>query len=211
MRRLKIAIDIDDVLADNAEKFTAFSNQRFNTRLTTGDYDEDWSKMWQVDINVVRSRAKEFHDSDAMAFYDVKDKAIDVLSRFSDKHDLLVITSRRVQVREVTHIWLSDHYPGIFHQDNVHFAGIWDKFDDQSINQTKASLVNSLGVDVLIDDQPKHCIGAASVGTKAILFGDYSWNRTASLPEDIMRCRSWLDVERSIEQMASHEPRGLVR
>ena len=189
MRRLKIAIDIDDVLADNAEKFTAFSNQRFNTRLTTDDYDEDWSKMWQVDINVVRSRAKEFHDSDAMAFYDVKDKAIDVLSRFSDKHDLLAITSRRVQVREVTHIWLSDHYPGIFHQDNVHFAGIWDKFDDQ----------------------PKHCIGAASVGTKAILFGDYSWNRTASLPEDIMRCRSWLDVERSIEQMASHEPRGLVR
>ena len=41
MRRLKIAIDIDDVLADNAEKFTAFSNQRFNTRLTTDDYDED--------------------------------------------------------------------------------------------------------------------------------------------------------------------------
>ncbi|NCU29763.1 hypothetical protein EOM60_04090 [Candidatus Saccharibacteria bacterium] len=211
MRRLKIAVDIDDVLADNAEKFTAFSNLRFNTRLTTDDYNEDWSKMWQVDINVVRSRAKEFHDSDAMSFYDVKASAIDVLSRFSERHDLLVITSRRVQVRETTHIWLSNHYPGIFHRDNIHFAGIWDEFDGQSINQTKASLVSSLGADVLIDDQPKHCIGAVSVGAKAILFGDYSWNKIASLPENIMRCRSWLDVERSIEQMASPGVRGLVR
>lgn len=210
MRRLKIAIDIDDVLADNAEKFIAFSNQQFDTRLTIDDYSEDWAKVWQVDSDVLRSRSLKFHNSDAMSFYDTKVGAIDVLSRFTDRHDLLVITSRRTQVRDITHNWLSDHYPDIFHRDNVHFAGIWDDANHLSINQTKASLVSYLEADVLIDDQPKHCIGAVGVGAKAILFGDYPWNRTPDPLEGIMRCYSWAEVEKTIERMAGGEMGGLA-
>ena len=49
MRRLRIAIDIDDVLAENAIGFVAFSNERWGTRLSVDDYSEHWSEMWRVD------------------------------------------------------------------------------------------------------------------------------------------------------------------
>ena len=38
VRRLRIAIDIDDVLAENAIGFVAFSNERWVTLLRVDDY-----------------------------------------------------------------------------------------------------------------------------------------------------------------------------
>lgn len=49
MKRLTIAVDIDDVLADNAAGFVTFSNERWGTNLTPDDYGEHWVKVWQVD------------------------------------------------------------------------------------------------------------------------------------------------------------------
>ena len=45
MRRLRIAVDVDDVLAENAAGVVAFSNQRWGRNLTVDDYDEHWAKM----------------------------------------------------------------------------------------------------------------------------------------------------------------------
>ena len=66
MRRLRIAIDVDDVLAENAAGFVAFSNQRWGTTLQVDDYDEHWAKIWNVDNEEVERRAKEFHNSSLM-------------------------------------------------------------------------------------------------------------------------------------------------
>lgn len=42
-----------------------------------------------------------------------------------------------------------------------------------------------------IDDQLKHCQAAASLGIKAVLLGDYPWNRTEKLPSGVTRCKDW--------------------
>ena len=69
MRRLRIAIDIDDVLAENAIGFVAFSNERWGTRLSVDDYSEHWSEMWRVDSEEAERRARIFHDSGIIKGY----------------------------------------------------------------------------------------------------------------------------------------------
>ena len=204
MRRLKIAIDVDDVLAENAAGFVAFSNQRWGTALTTDDYDEHWAKMWSIDNEEVERRAVEFHESTVMRGYGHIGGAYDALRQLSEAHHLVIATSRRLQMKADTLAWIDEHFPGIFTSDTVHFAGIWDTVNDQSVTMTKADLVTQIGADVLVDDQLKHCVAVAETGRHALLFGDYSWNNQVPLPHGITRCLSWDDVRDEIGRIANN-------
>jgi len=84
----------------------------------------------------------------------------------------------------------------LFDDDHIHFAGIWDKISDASIARTKGELCQELGADYIIDDQLKHCVGAAKLGLKALLFGNYLWNQNGSLPENVQRVDDWSGVLR---------------
>lgn len=194
--RQTIAIDIDDVLADNAKGFVEFSNQRWGTNLTPGDYDEHWAKVWQIDNEETNHRANIFHESGVVSSYNPDDEALPVLRRLSNDFNLIIITSRRLQTKGDTIAWIHQHYPNIFSDDVIHFAGIWDAVNDESISLTKGELSQKLRADYLIDDQLKHCEAVASLGLKALLFGDYSWNQMANLHSNIKRTKNWDEVER---------------
>ncbi len=196
MARQTIAIDIDDVLADNAAGFVEFSNKMWGTNLQPEDYDEHWAKVWEVDNAEVERRANTFHESGVIGSYRHNDTALPVLKRLSQDYDLCIVTSRRTQVRQDTLEWISRHYPGIFNDEVIYFAGIWDTIDHQSVHQTKAGILADIGADFLIDDQLKHCQAVAASGKKAILFGDYSWNQSELLDKDIVRAADWSAVER---------------
>lgn len=194
--RKTIAIDIDDVLADNAGGFVQFSNERWGTHLTPEQYDEHWAKIWQIDNQETERRATIFHESGVLKTYRHDDSALPVLRRLSQDFNLLVITSRRSQTKDDTRAWLHEHYPGVFTNETIHFAGIWDAVNDQSISLTKGELVDVLEADYLIDDQLKHCQSVAARGKQALLFGSYRWNQMSPLPEGVERVDDWLSVER---------------
>lgn len=101
MKQLVIAIDCDDVLAENAVGFVAFSNERWGTRLTTDDYDEHWAKMRNIDNQEVERRAREFHGSSMMLEYGHIGGAFESLSRLAEHHHLVIATSRRLRIRDV--------------------------------------------------------------------------------------------------------------
>jgi uncharacterized HAD superfamily protein len=118
-----------------------------------------------------------------------------VLQRLAKKFDLVVVTSRREMLKPETDAWMERHFPGIFKE--LHYAGMWDDATDipKALAHTKAELCREIGADYLIDDQPKHCIGAAEAGLRCILFGDYRWNKgDQKLPQGITRARHWDDV-----------------
>lgn len=195
MARPIIAIDIDDVLANNAAGFVEFSNRRYGTSLQADDYDERWDLLWLVDNEEVERRAVELHESGVLKTYTRNESAEPVLKRLAERFDLIIVTSRRSQVRDDTLGWMAAHYPGIFNDNNIYFAGIYDNIDEVSIHRTKADLVKELGASFLIDDQVKHCDAAARVGVKALLFGDYKWNRTGALHDNVVRVSDWAAVE----------------
>ena len=92
-----IAIDIDDVLADYAAGFVAFSNQRWGTMLTLDDYDEHWGNVWKVDIEEIRRRATTIHDERLVKTLTHRSEAVPVLEYLSKSFDIVVVTSRRIQ------------------------------------------------------------------------------------------------------------------
>ena len=203
MRRLRIAIDVDDVLAENAAGFVAFSNQRWGTKLTVDDYDEHWAKMWQVDNDEMRRRAAEYFDSATIRQYGHIGGALDVLERLSSQHHLMIATSRRLHMKHDTLAWVEEHFPNVFSSTAVYFAGIWDEPRGDAHAMTKAELVNQIDADVLIDDQLKHCIAVANQGRHGLLFGEYAWNRTRELPDFVTRCPNWRAVEAEIDRIAN--------
>lgn len=200
-----LSIDIDDVLAPSAQAFVKFSNKMWGTNLTIDDYDEHWSKVWQIDDEAEIN--KRIEQIDAADFYGKEcphpqdRQSLEALNRLKYKFRIITLSSRRVIFKDGTIEWLNYHYPNIF--DDYVFAGIWDdisKLDEFSkrINATKGDVLKSLGVVWHIDDQPKHCYGASGAGVKSILFGDYAWNRKAELRDNIFRASDWLEVEQII-------------
>jgi uncharacterized HAD superfamily protein len=123
-------------------------------------------------------------------------QAVPILQRLARSYNLVVVTSRRSLIRPETDRWLERYFPGIF--QGIHYAGIYDSDDHihNKLKQTKAELCRELGVDYLIDDQLKHCVAAAEIGIKVLLFGDYNWNKADQLPDGIVRVKDWDEVER---------------
>lgn len=204
MKSLRIAVDVDDVLAEHAAGFIEFSNKQWGTNLTVDDYDEHWTKMWQIDNLELERRSKEFHDSAIIRAYGHIGGASDALRSIAQNHQLMIATSRRLQMQGDTIAWIEEHFPGIFTSEEVYFAGIWDKeITEHSIQGTKADLINQIEADVLVDDQLKHCLAVAESGRRAILFGDYSWNKADKLPNRVTRCLNWNEVELEIKRIAN--------
>lgn len=203
MQKPIIAIDCDDVLASSAEAFLQFSNDRWGTRLTIEDIDEDWSKMWQIDEAETEVRAKEYHASGIISDYRHYDEALPVLEWLAQRYTLVVATSRNASINSETIAWIEKHYHGIF--ESIYFSGIYDDFSrlDTAHLLTKSDLLQQIGASYLIDDQPKHCISAVEHGMQSILFGDYPWSNAHNLPAGATRCLDWNDVREFFEDVTA--------
>ncbi len=198
MSKRVIAVDIDDVLSASAVGFAKFSNERWGSSLTADDYDEDWSKFWGVPLEEGIKRAGELHDAGLFGSYDTIGQALLVLQSLKGRYDLIVVTSRRQRIKPETDAWLAWNFPGIF--SAVHYAGFYDRDKQTDVRkalvQHKAALCWELGVDYLVDDQLKHCLGAAECGVGALLFGNYRWNRVAEkLPAGVTEVHNWNEVK----------------
>lgn len=195
MKQKTIAVDIDDVLAANAPAFLTYSNEKWGTRLTIDDFDENWASMWAIDHATVIKRSEEIIADKLFSTFSHFDDAHPVLEKLAKTYKLVIATSRKKVLAADTLEWINQYFPGIFSE--IHHAGIWD--DDTKREhahlKTKADLVKQIGADYLIDDQPKHCQAADEAGIQTILFGDYPWNRKVSLPASVVRTHSWADVE----------------
>lgn len=190
-----IAVDVDDVLAANAEGFINFSNERWGTHLKPEDFTENWAEMWQVEHDEWVARRQDVIESKVHMTYRFFDEAKPVLKKLSESYTLVVVSSRSKQISSETTHWLKKEYGKIF--SDYHYAKIWDDMDKpihEKINQTKKDVLEQIGADFLIDDQPKHCIAAADAGIKCLLFGNYEWNKHVQLPEGVVRVSDWKTV-----------------
>lgn len=189
-----IAIDIDDVIAANAQGFVKFSNERWGTNLTVDDYDEHWAKVWDVDEVETARRAIELHESGAIGSYTPLPRAEVILRHLHENYNIIAVTSRRLLIESETHVWLATHFAGVI--DDVHFAGFYDDITKipHGRTQTKKDILLEIGAKYFIDDQLKHCLAAAEAGINVVLFGDYSWNQLSTLPSQMTRCSTWEGV-----------------
>lgn len=198
MSKKTIAIDIDDVLSANAAGFIAYSNLQWGTNLKEEDYDEHWAKLWGTDHAETQRRAVNFHLSGVVGQYEHDPTALPILEELAKEYRLVITTSRRKELVLETTQWLNKYFNGIF--EEIHYAGMWDEFNESSHTATKAELCREIGADYLIDDQPKHCIGAAEADIPALLFGEYTWNKDVQLPDNVTRVKDWQAVKEYFDE-----------
>lgn len=185
MTRKIIAIDIDDVLAEHAESFIEFSNKNCGTNFTIEDYSDNWTDVWDVDDNEFEHRRNNFRTDELFGNFAVKNGSKNALIELGKENDLYIVTARPKHLTDSSKSWINRHFNNIF--KDIHFVPIWEPNNKIS----KFDICRQIGADYLIDDLPKHCNIAAESGIKAILFGNYAWNRNDSLNNNVTRCENW--------------------
>lgn len=192
-----VAVDLDDVLSATVPAFIKFSNKRWDMDIALESYSENWTTTWRVEGEELIKRTAIIKDE----FWHTvphREEARLVLKRLAKKYKLVIATSRRTEVNKATREWIDKYFDGIF--EEVHHSGIFDvdkrRLDmyNRASEQTKARLFQELGADFIIDDHPKHCIGADAIGITAILFGDYPWNDYSNLPSGVIRAKTWKEI-----------------
>jgi uncharacterized HAD superfamily protein len=188
-----IALDIDDVLSHSAARVIAYTNERWGYTHTLEDFTEHLATFWQVSETEAERRWAEYMASGVMELYEAVADARDVLEELAKRYRIIAVTSRREELLPLTERWLGVNYPDIV--EKVVSSKIYGKGHVNAATMTKAAVLQEIGAGYLIDDHPKHCNGAASVGVQAVLFGAYPWNHSIELAEGVVRCRDWRAVQ----------------
>jgi 5'(3')-deoxyribonucleotidase len=191
-----IAIDIDDVLAQFVPAFCVYARERWGEKITPEIFTEDWSKiMKSSSLATIKERAIEmFTDTDFYNSLLPVAGANKTLQKLAEKFTLIPMTSRVSPQRDITVDWLLKYFGNIF--EEVVFSGAYEADSDfsKTIHLSKGEICREIGASYLVDDQPKHTNGAAMAGVKAILFGDYGWNRHSAIIDNVTRAANWKEV-----------------
>ncbi|RRB07920.1 5'(3')-deoxyribonucleotidase [Larkinella rosea] len=171
----RIAIDMDDVLADTVGKFIDIYRRDFDTEaLPTVFREKSFHELLEKDV--YKKLADYVHEPSFFTDIAVMPGAQEVTRELSEKYDLFV-TSAAMEFRNSLsekYDWLDEHFPHI-HWKNRVFCG------DKSI----------IRADVMIDDMPYNLV---SFQGKGLLF-DAPHNRENSL---FQRVHSWEDVAKAL-------------
>ncbi len=186
---MKIAVDVDDVLACTTQAYLENYNQRFGTGFSRSDVGAfDLSAILRVPSDFI---TRDIHDF----IYEFGEEIplVEGTARFLDligqKHEMIAITGRQPSLKDSTEEWLEKHFSGLF--SKVHFTNLYPLDGRPSLE--KADVVSENGARLLIDDHFGNCISCAAKGIDSYLF-NAPWNAHRNLPPRVERVFSWQDV-----------------
>lgn len=185
---MRIAIDIDEVLADTLETFLGYHNNRYNTSFKKDQFHTyNWWEIMGISVSDVLESFYDFMKSDYGAKIAPIEGAGEAVKFLSEKHDISLITGRPKDISEETHNWLDKNFGKYF--DEVHFA---DNFINP-VDFTKGDLCKQIGATVMIEDIPRYALSCARADVDVLLI-DCPWNQELKESDKIKRVFSWKDV-----------------
>jgi hypothetical protein len=197
---IRIAFDIDDVIADTTEAMRVYVNQRTGANLTFDDYrvpatywgyyEHVWAKAGIHSAEL----SKDFHARMGVAQDNITpvEGAADTLHRIvaSGKYKVYAVTSRELFMESETRRWVDRYYQGIF-EDIVLLGHV------RTARQTKGEACREIGASKLFDDNIGHCLSAVECGVSPVLYGEYGWHH--EFQGGMPRCKSMKDVARYLD------------
>lgn len=190
MKRLQIAIDCDDVLVPAAPSILDHYNRTYNASVLLKDFYSDWGEPSDVAIKRVDIFLKTPEYQSIKPFAE----AIEALRSLNVRHDLHMVTGRPDYLSDATHRMLAAHFPDIF--KTVQFTNFFG-----AKPRSKAEVCRELNADVLIDDHLHHATVVAESGIPALLFGEYPWNESTDLPNNVHRTKNWQEVNQALRNL----------
>jgi hypothetical protein len=121
--------------------------------------------------------------------------SVEGVAHLAEKRRLIAVSSCPEITRMDTETWVEGHYTGMIEEVHV-IGGRWGRGSTVDKWQT----LKAIGADYLVDDLVRNATKARLVGAKAILFGEYPWNRTDELPDHVTRCKDWPEVKEYFDE-----------
>lgn len=140
MQKQRVAIDMDDVMAEASTKFLKNYNQIYNGQLTAADFK---GKYWLdvVSVDEMKVLMELVYEPGYFLDFPVMANAVEVIKDLNEKYEVFVVSAATEFPNSLQEkmIWLKENFPFISWK-NIVLCG------DKSI----------ITADFLIDDHPKN-------------------------------------------------------
>lgn len=193
-----IALDADEILSAFLDRFLIFHNRKYGTGYKKEEIlSFEIGQIFEVSENEVEKRMEQFYSSgDALNIEPVKGAISGVNELIRRGYAVHVITARPLMAKDLTVKWLNKHFPDKF--KGIHFG--FNPYLKISTQPTKARICHQIGASVLADDSLVNAASCAKEGITVLLI-DAPWNQTDSLPENIIRVKSWKEILGKIDKL----------
>lgn len=194
---MKIAVDIDDVLADCNAGINAFLAEEKGIFLQR----EDW-KHFNLEDNTGHSIEEaialydEFHDSKYLAELALIDGSLEAIAHLATHHTIVALTSRGDSLHEATRRVI-DQFTG--HIETIFYTNQYNHVPATGERTTKGVICKREGIDLMIEDGLPNMESCVQHGIPVLLF-DTPWNQTAELPQGVRRIHNWKEAVDLIEK-----------
>lgn len=194
---MKIAIDLDEVLAEFMVGFLKWWNLEHQTNLTFGEVsDYHFENFIGVDKDELTRKLHEFYKTDFYIDASVVDGAREAIEQLVRTNDLYLITARQEVNRGVTLAWIDRYFPNIFKEVALlnHYAL------DGSPAVSKGEICGKLGCQVIVDDNPHNIQSLLDEGVRVVVFNK-PWNSYLRMPPQVIRADDWPEIVEAVNKL----------
>ena len=204
--QLIIAFDCDDVLVPTAQLHLDAYNAKYHTQVQPDDFYSD-SLLGAESEEIAAQRVDELLQSGATWNAAPDLETMRYVRKLAEAgHELHVVTGRQDFQQAETAYQLDTYYPGIF--TSIEHTNMYASGKNAHLKRSKAEVCKSIGADILVDDHAGHVLDVLNHGLeKAILYGDYPYNRDVKLVDGMIRVVSMAQVYEEVMHIASQPNR----
>jgi uncharacterized HAD superfamily protein len=189
MRNLRIAVDLDGVLADTITSFCRILNKRYSTHFTVESFDRwnAWQNAGISEDEFFRTLDETWFDWKTIpAMEENLSEKVNQLGRFGRVD---VVTGRSPETVPYANSWLKEQH--------IPF--------DQFIRTQSTNAKVKLNYDIFIDDSADlMALIASTLDSHGILYTQ-PWNKKAPEMPRIVRVQRWSEIPQILEEISSQE------
>ena len=198
---MKIAIDIDDTLAEYTDALLRYHEKLTGRLLNPKDHNcYEPNGFWGNSLEEKLSILNAFDFTEEFDHIVPSTGAQNTIDELAKSNELFIITSRPSGIKTKTQGWLETYFPGKF--SGIHMDSSL-KRDGPRID--KSVVCRKLKIDCLIEDsheQARLCHGEI---TKVILL-NRPWNQNKEVPTGVYRVDNWESILLQITELKSQTP-----
>lgn len=216
MRRVRLYVDLDDVLCETARAFLRVLERRHGRRLELEDLTEfDLGRTLGLETGELDRFLAEVHRPEVMGELEPVSGALETLRSWR-RHgwEIVVVTGRPPSARPVSERWLVRHavpHDGLLFVDKYGHSSAWAGDGDA----VAPAALAAEGFALAVEDAPKMALFLATELDTRVLLLDRPWNRSGDLEAAtagrLERCIGWSEVALRVGGMLATSPAAPAR
>lgn len=195
---MKIAIDIDEVLARGLASYLNYFNASFGTNITEEEFTPD-RNFWEV-LGVAAADIAEverhYRASEHSKNWLLVPGAQEAITQLASSHELYIVSNRQAEGHEPTRAWLQRNFGNSFKE--IIFTEAERK---NGVKPSKAEICVRLGIPLLVEDEVKEVKACIEDGVSVVLF-DTRLNQEVG-GDKVYRVHDWHEALEQVAKISS--------